>query len=320
MEKSFRVLLLGAGGFVGGYLRLALEEQFGCNARVLATSLHGNEEALKSLDVTDIEKFSSILEHFRPTHIVNLAGLAAPSGSRADLQTAWLLHAQVPYLLGRAILKIAPECWFLHVGSGLVYGGTALSTQKLAEDSLLAPTDPYSVTKAAGDLALGALAGEGLRCLRLRPFNHTGPAQNKDFAVPAFAAQLAEIAMDRAEPFLHVGNLDAERDFLDVRDVARAYTELILRSDSLISGDVYNVCSGRAVGMESIVEALIRLSGVSVTIVRDPARQRASDVPRMCGSPLKLHSSTSWRPTYSLEQTLTDTFNYQLVVCGSSQT
>jgi len=318
MKGEYRVLILGAGGFVGSYLRLALEERLGDKARLLSTSLRGNGENVISLDVTDIESVSSVLKRFRPSHIVNLAGLAAPSRAHADPQSAWILHAHVPYLLGRAVLETVPDCWLLHVGSGLVYGRSALYTSPLSEENLLAPTDTYSVTKASGDLAVGALAGEGLKCLRLRPFNHTGPGQTQNFAVPSFAAQLAQIVRRAKEPYLRVGNLDSERDFLDVRDVARAYTDLIVNSDNLTSGEAYNISSGRVVSMKSIVEFLVKLSGIPVSIFYDPARQRPSDVPSICGNPTKLRSNTSWRPSYSLEQTLTDTFNHQLLMCSAA--
>lgn len=319
MSGEYRVLLLGAGGFVGGYLRAALEERFGHRARLLSTSLRGDGHNWVSLDVTDIGGVSAVLEEFRPTHIVNLAGLAAPARAHADPQSAWILHAHAPYMLGRAVLEIVPDSWLLHVGSGLVYGRSALHAGALSEDSLLAPVDTYSVTKAAGDLAVGALAVQGLKCLRLRPFNHTGPGQSLDFAVPAFAAQLAQIVRKARDPCLSVGNLDSERDFLDVRDVASAYVDLIQHCDTFDPGEVYNISSGRAVSMRSIVDFLIELSGLSVSIFHDPARQRPSDIPSICGNSAKLRASTFWNPDYSLEQTLTDIFNHQLMMSNSAE-
>ncbi|WP_165354837.1 NAD-dependent epimerase/dehydratase family protein [Tropicimonas sp. IMCC6043] len=309
MSVPYRILILGAGGFVGGYLRHALEARFAGDAEVVATSHAGNAAGgTRSLDLTDEAALDAALADIRPTHVINLAGIASPVSASKALAQAWLLHATAPEALGRLVLRANPETWLFHVSSGLVYGRSALSGKALTEEMVLAPMDPYAVTKAAGDLAIGALAGEGLKCLRLRPFNHIGPGQSEDFVVPAFAAQLARIASGKQDPVLRVGNLEAERDLLDVRDVAEAYATLVEQSDALVPGEIFNISSDKATLIRSVLDALIDISGLDVKVELDPARQRPSDLPSIRGSSEKLSSITGWFPRYSIWDSLRDVY------------
>jgi GDP-4-dehydro-6-deoxy-D-mannose reductase len=307
MTSSPRILLLGAGGFVGGYLRSELQAYFPKDTRIVATSRAPCESAdLVPLDMTDAQAMRRIIQSEKPTHVVNLVGIAAPVEARKSPDLAWEVHAKAPERLGRLLMEEAPDCWLLHVGSGLVYGKTALSGEAITEASVLAPMDPYGVTKAAGDLAVGALANEGLKSIRLRPFNHTGPRQTEDFVVPAFSAQIARIKKGEQPPVMRVGELSAIRDFLDVRDVARAYTQIIAQSDTLEPGSVFNVASGQGVSIQKILQDLISLSGVDVEVELDPARQRPSDVPKIVGSSAALTKATGWKPERRLGETLRD--------------
>lgn len=307
MLPGLRILVLGAGGFVGRHLCREAGEWFGRGAKITKTGLHDDPASgLRSLNIIDQESVEAALISVRPTHIINLVGLAAPVLAQRDPELAWQLHAQAPDSLGRAILRHCPHCWLLHVGSGLVYGHSALTGKAMTEGNLLRPMDTYAVTKAAGDLALGALAGAGLKCLRLRPFNHIGPGQNENFVVAAFAAQVARIMTGRQEPVIRVGNLDAERDFLDVRDVVAAYGQLVGATNSLEPGAIYNIASGRAVSIRSVLQYLIELSGCAINIEFDQGRQRKSDILSLCGDATSLSEAVGWHPKHGLEQTLTD--------------
>ena len=166
--------------------------------------------------------------------------------------------------------------------------------------------DTYALTKAAGDLAMGVLAGDGLKCLRLRPFNHTGPGQSEDFAVPAFAAQIARIKAGLQEPVLKLAICLLCRDFLDVRDVAQAYVALIEFSDTLKSGAIYNIASGVGQTMQGLLCMLVKISGVELDVELDPNRQRASDLPAIVGNAEALMLDTRWRPTISINHTLSE--------------
>jgi len=310
MVADPRILVLGGGGFVGAHLHAALIAQFGQTARILNTTRTPLDSQTLALDIQDTEAVRVVVQQENPTHIINLVGIAAPAEARRNPALAWELHALAPDRLGRMVLQEAPECWLFHVSSGLIYGRTALDGLPVDESARLDPMDTYAMTKAAGDLAMGVLAGEGLKCLRLRPFNHTGPGQTEDFVVPAFSAQIARINAGKQPPVMQVGNLEAARDFLDVRDVVAAYTALIRRADSLRSGNIYNISSGRAVSMQHILDRLIQMSGLKISVEPDPLRQRPSDLHRIVGSADALARDIDWKPAFSLDQTLCETFSY----------
>jgi GDP-4-dehydro-6-deoxy-D-mannose reductase len=303
-----RVLLTGARGFVGPYVAQALRRVCG-EVLVLATGTAPGQHALlgavSALDVTDPAAVSTAIRQFQPTHVINLAGLAAPAAAAADPGLAWQVHVQGPINLARAILDHAPECCLLNVGSGLVYGESAKPGQPLDENALLAPVDEYAVTKAAADLALGALTRRGLKCVRFRPFNHTGPGQAESFVVPAFAMQIAKIEAGLAAPVIRVGNLDAERDFLDVRDVAEAYALAVRSTNELDEpGIILNIASGIPQRIGDILERLLAQSRVKISVEQDPARLRPSDLPRIIGDARRLRRKLGWDQKYAFDDTV----------------
>ena len=155
--------------------------------------------------------------------MVHLAAIPTIAGAVADPAAAWRVNVMGTLDLARAIHQYAPECTLIFAGSAEAYGATARQGVPLKETDPLQPLNEYAATKAAADLALGALAANGLRVIRFRPFNHTGPGQTDEFVVPAFASQIARIEKGAQPPVMMVGNLDAQRDFLDVRDVVDAY-------------------------------------------------------------------------------------------------
>jgi GDP-4-dehydro-6-deoxy-D-mannose reductase len=173
----------------------------------------------------------------------------------------------------------------------------------VAEDAPLRPQNPYAVSKAACDL-LGAQYADahGLRVVRTRTFNHAGPGQSEEYVVGTLTRQVAEAELAGAsEAVVRVGNVDAARDFTDVRDVMRAYAALV----DLPAG-AYNVCSGRSVSVGSLVEMVGQAASVSVRAEVDPKRVRAHEVPEIRGSADRLREATSWEPEIPLEQTLAD--------------
>lgn len=291
------ILLIGASGFVGRHLLRNLETHFGTTARIIATARTPRYGEI-ALDLTDADAVRRFLIQERPTHVVNLAGISSPTEVESRVPEAWDIHASAVEALGRIILEELPDTWLLHASSGLVYGRTA-NSGPLRETDILSPMDMYSVTKASGDLALEVLAGRGLRCLRLRPFNHTGPGHPETFAIPSFAAQIARIEAGLQAPVLKVGNLDAARDFLDVRDVVGAYTSVIEHSDQLKPGCIFNVASGRARPISELVDILIAQSHVDVKVEpQEHLLSRPSEVPKLIGDASALRAAVNWAPKY----------------------
>ncbi len=190
------------------------------------------------MELIDANAIIDTLQTYRPTHVVNLTRFSTPSEAITQLGRAWDLHALDVESLGRLIISIRPECWLVHIGSGMLYGRSSLSGKLQTEGRLLAPSGQYCVTKTARDIAQGALANEGLRCLRVRPIHHTGPGQREKFVIPPFAVQIARMAEFEVQPVVDVVNSDAQRHFLDVGDVSDAYGELAADSDHLIPGSM----------------------------------------------------------------------------------
>ncbi|MBA3282538.1 MAG: GDP-mannose 4,6-dehydratase, partial [Acidimicrobiia bacterium] len=173
----------------------------------------------------------------------------------------------------------------------------------VTEASPLRPTSPYAASKVAAEaVAQQAFLGHGLEVVRVRPFNHLGPGQAEGFVAPALAARIARAERDE-ESQIAVGNLSARRDLTDVRDIVRAYRQLIVAG---VPGDVYNVCSGRDLSIQELADQLVALARRPMELAPDPALLRPIDLPVLRGDPTKLRQATGWEPQIPIEQTLTD--------------
>jgi GDP-4-dehydro-6-deoxy-D-mannose reductase len=193
------------------------------------------------------------------------------------------------------------------VGSAEEYGAVADAGRPISEDTPLRPLSPYAASKVAQEyLALQYALGHGLPVVRTRTFNHTGPGRGAVFAESSFARQIADIQAGRREPRIVVGNLDAVRDFSDVRDVVGAYALLVERG---APGEVYNVCSGRGVRIGFVLERLVALSGVKVEIREEQALLRQADIPFLVGDYGRLRA-LGWSPEIPLDRSLADLLAY----------
>jgi GDP-4-dehydro-6-deoxy-D-mannose reductase len=280
----------GAAGFVAGWLA---EHLRACGDTVVRVDA--------DVDVRDGAAVRESLTAAAPEVVYHLAGLAHVGRSWEDPVPTFLVNA-----LGTLnVLEAAAACstppTVLVVSSAEVYGsadGAALS-----EEAPLRPVSPYASSKAAAEfVALQEHLGRGIPVVRARPFNHVGPGQSPDFVVSALARRIvaAERAGGGAVP---VGNLDAERDFTDVRDVVRAYRLLVERGRP---GEAYNVASGSAVRVRDVAEHLAALARCPVELVVDPSLVRPVDVPVLLGDATRLRAETGWVPEIPLEQTLVD--------------
>jgi GDP-4-dehydro-6-deoxy-D-mannose reductase len=202
----------------------------------------------------------------------------------------------------------------LLASTGYVYGPCDPARPAREEDELRPLSVAYAESKRMMEQLARTWPTGPLEVLIARAFNHTGPRQTPDFAVPAFAQQIAQIeagqrvgAVPLGQPILRVGNLTPQRDLLDVRDVVRAYALLMEQGQP---GQVYNVCSGRAYPVGDLLDRLLALSDVAIEIEPDPDRQRPSDLPVLVGDPSKLKQATGWTPEITLAQTLRETLDY----------
>lgn len=307
-----RFLITGVTGFVGPYLAAELAGEANAELFGMALDVAGGEagellpDRLRLLtgDITDDGSIRTVLEAARPEVIYHLAG--ASSGAAAWHRPAECLEVNAlgTLRLLEGIRRLGLDATTVVASSGEVYGAADDEAHPLTEESPLRPLSPYAASKAAQDLVAAQYPrAYGMRVIRLRLFNHTGPRHPEQFVASAFARQIARIERGLQEPVIQVGNLDARRDFVDVRDVARAY-RLAVRP--AVTGDVFNVCSGRSVSIRSILDRLLGLARCEVAVRTDPERMRPADIPLLIGDPRRFREATGWAPEIPIERTLAD--------------
>lgn len=294
------ILITGAEGFVGRHLRPALAAAF-AGARITGGGLSGADVRL---DITDRAATFAAFDQMQPDICVHLAGIAAVDIAGRDAARAWAVNRDGAVQVGEAILRHAPQCRLLFVSSGEVYGGSFRGHDSLDETAPLDPLNVYAETKAAAEAALRGLAANGLRLLRARPFNHTGPGQSEAFVAPAFAGQIARIEAGSSPPVLLVGALTPERDFLDVRDVCAAYAACIARFDDLPNDSAINIASGVGVKIGDLLDGLLAQARCEIKIKSDPARLRTVEIARAVGNANFARRALGWAPRIGLAETL----------------
>lgn len=309
-----QALITGAGGFVGGHLCAYLLAHTGWE--LLGTVYPNPVESqpqdkrlrLEFANLCDPDVVQSLVAEIQPDYIFHLAAQAFVPTSLADPWDTLQNNIRSELNLLEAVRRSGREVRVLVVGSNEEYGAPQPGELPQTESSPLRPNNPYAVSKVAQDfLGLEYHLAYGIPVVRVRPFNHTGPGQSPRFVVPAFARQIARIEAGQQETVMQVGNLDAARDFSDVRDIVRAYHLAATQGEA---GEVYNLASGQAQSIRGLLDTLLSYSQADIRVERDPARYRPVDVPQVYGSAEKFHRLTGWEPKIPFEQTLKDTLDY----------
>jgi GDP-4-dehydro-6-deoxy-D-mannose reductase len=312
----FRILVTGGDGFVGRYLVPALATALPLDHEIVVGILNNNsllpvgETRRVELDVTDAAQVCAILAAEQPTHVFHLAAIAAVRTAQLQVRQTWSVNFGGALNMALGVAETVPQCRLIYCGSGQVYGGNFRLGRAVGESTALDPIDAYGASKAAADLMVGQMAKQGLRAIRLRPFNHTGPGQREDFAVPAFAAQIARIERGEQQPVIRVGNLTGRRDLMDVRDVVDAYVRAILRFDELEPGCALNIASGQAISIGEILDILLSLSTKKIRVEPDAERMRGSDIAVMIGDAGLARRVLDWAPRLSISETLGAVLDY----------
>ncbi|KOX58583.1 hypothetical protein ADL19_07370 [Streptomyces purpurogeneiscleroticus] len=219
---------------------------------------------------------------------------------RSKFET-WRINFGALYNLVDAIERVGEPCTFAFVSSSEVYGRAFISQCPATEQTAPQPMNAYAHSKLLGEqLLLKSAEGTCIKPIVLRPFNHIGPGQGLAFAIASFAHQIALIEAGRRPPFVEVGNLCAQRDFLDVSDVVAAYIKVLQCAEKFDRPQTFNICSGKPRSIESVLMALRELSRVAFEVRLDPARTRASDVPLAFGDSHHLQQATGWAPEIDL--------------------
>jgi GDP-4-dehydro-6-deoxy-D-mannose reductase len=309
-----RALITGISGFAGSFLAEYLIahtsfEIWGVGLGNLENlAALGNRIVYLSDDLADPSVAARIVPQAAPDLIFHLAAQAFVPVSWQD---PWAtiennIRAQVNLLHAVTRQKTSPR--ILVTGSNEEYGRVEPRDLPIDEETSLRPDSPYGVSKIAQDfLGLQYYLSDNLHTVRVRPFNHIGPRQNDRFVAASFAKQIAEIEVGAREPVMYVGNLEAQRDFTDVRDMVRAY---VLALEHGAPGDVYNIGSGKSHSIRELLHTLLSMTTAPIRVEQDSARSRPSDTPITLCDPSKFRRQTGWEPQIEFEQTLQDTLDY----------
>ena len=310
-----KALITGSAGFAGSHLAEYLLEQ---GQEVVA--LVRSEDRLRNLehllsriqvtrgDVLDLHRISAVLQETRPQRVYHLAALSSAAASFDNPPLTYNVNFTGTFNLLWAWRQTQLDSRFLLVSSSEVYGQVSERNLPVREDAPLRPPSPYAGSKAAAELlGLQFFESYGLPIVRVRPFNHTGPRQSSSYVCSSLARQVVEIELGLRAPLIAVGNLNARRDFSDVRDIVRGYHLLLERGQP---GDVYQLCSGRPVSIENVLQSLLRSLSKAVKVTEDESKLRVRDVPAMWGDPSKAARAASWKPCYQLQSTLHDLTQY----------
>ena len=312
-----RVLITGITGFAGSHLaEYILAEHPGARVFGLVrwrsrmdNIVHLRDKIeLHEADIKDGISLKKALAESRPDRIFHLAAQSyVPASWKLPAET-FAINALGQINLFEAILGLKLDPRIQIAGSSEEYGHVNPDEVPMKETNPLRPLSPYAVSKVAQDLlAYQYFMSYGLKTVRTRGFNHTGPRRGDVFVTSNFAKQIAEIEKGKKEPVIQVGNLEAKRDFTDVRDMVRAYW---LAAEKGKAGDVYNIGSGKTMAMKDMLDILLSLSKAKVKVQVDPARLRPSDVPILFSDSRKFVSLTKWKPRIPLEKTFKDLLDY----------
>lgn len=312
-NEYMKALIIGGAGFVGNYLARFLKDNLEWDVTITKLSKGKIEEETHEvkccdLDVLDAERVKKVLTEISPDYIFHLAALSSVRASwdYPGLTVDVNIKGVINVLEGIRCLPYSPK--ILLVGSGEEYGYVRPEEVPICEDNTLRPGNIYAASKAAQNM-IGKIYADAyaMNIIMVRAFNHFGPGQSPIFVVSDFCKQVAQIEKGMQEPTLYVGNLDAKRDFTDVRDVVKAYAKLI---NDGVSGQVYNVGSGKAISIEALLNIILSLSTKEIKVVIDQEKIRPVDVPIIQADVTKIYKDTGWYAENDVVATIEDTLNY----------
>lgn len=292
-----RLLVTGANGFVGGHVAAAIRAgRYGDHAELVSPP--------PGWDIRDDAAVSALIERSRPDSVLHLAAQSFVPASFENPRETFEINVMGTLNVLTALKKSGFSGRFVYASSGDVYGRVPDEAMPVNETRLPEPRSPYGASKVAAEqLCLQWHRSEGLDAIIARPFNHVGPGQASHFVLPALAKQIVAIEAGRQPPVIDAGDIDATRDFTDVRDIATAYSDILRRGRS---GAIYLISSGRERRVRDLLESMCALAGVEAEIRQDPAKLRPAEQRRMVADSSLLRRETGWSPTIPIEETLAE--------------
>lgn len=260
------------------------------------------------IDLLNKIEVDNLLYTFQPTFVLHLASYSSVAFSWKNPVASFSNNTNIFLNVLEQIRLLNMKCRVLSIGSSEEYGNVAPADIPLHEESALKPISPYAVARVSQEmLSKVYVEGYGQDVILTRSFNHIGPGQGDIFVISSFAKQLVEIKKYKKKPEIITGNLSIVRDFLDVRDVVRAYHALFEKGRK---GEAYNICSGTGVSLETVIHQMAHQLNLTITTHTDPSLIRPNDNAIIVGSNQKIMNETGWRPTITLRQSLNDILEY----------
>lgn len=311
-KKAF---ITGIAGFVGSHLaELLLAQGYEVYGLLRPRSKTDHIEGiirklhLEDADLMDTHSLYTTINRTKPDYIFHLAAQSFVPTSWASPSVTLEVNVVGSANLFEAVRQAGLDPVVQIACSSEEYGLVHENELPIKETNPLRPLSPYAVSKVAMDyLGYQYYESYKVRIVRTRGFNHTGPRRGDTFAESNFAKQIAMIEKGKQEPVISVGNLEASRDYTDVRDMVKAYLLSVEKCDP---GDVYNICVGKTIKIAEVLNLLLSKSTVKVEIKPDPARMRPSDVPVLLGDNTKFVEKTGWKAEIPFEKTMEDLLNY----------
>ncbi len=305
-----KVLITGVAGFAGHHLIEMLRDEceiYGFDHRPNSTSSEIDSIEYRSVDIIDASRVEDLILKIEPDYIYHLAAISSVAASWTDQYRTYQVNIMGQINVMAAALKLSNKPKVMIACSSQEYGAVSPEELPLKEEADIRPDSPYAASKVCQDfIGLQYFIGFGLPVTRSRSFNHTGPFQSDTFVCSDFARQIAEIERGIRVAKIMVGNLEAKRDFTDVRDVVRAYK---LIAEKGRAGEAYNVCSAKAYSAREILEMLLGHTDIKIKVEVDPEKNRPSDVPILVGDNSKIMRDVGWEPTIDMDSTLLDLLN-----------
>ncbi|MHC1749535.1 MAG: GDP-mannose 4,6-dehydratase [Cellulosilyticaceae bacterium] len=303
-----RALITGIDGFVGYHLyKLLISQGVEVHGTTILKNYTNEEVSLYTMDLLNKDEVTKIIQKVQPDYVYHLAGQSAVGLSWQAPVLTMNVNINGTINLLDAIRKESKLCRVLIIGSSDQYGPVTPQMCPIKEAQALNPVSPYGISKCTQEqMAQLYVKAYGMDIVMVRAFNHIGPMQGINFVISDFASKIVAIEKG-SEPIIKVGNLDAYRDFTDVRDIVRGYSMLMQKGHK---GEVYNIGSGKSIQIQDVLEILLSLAKLAINVQVDVDKLRPLDVPKVVCDNSKIRNHTGWAIENNINQTLQDTLDY----------